>query len=86
MKTILYRIPDKYFPGCRVTKPFHAQVQYEYKGGVLAIYDVAFSESCLQYISNMSGLIKQIRERIIEDESRNCHVNSTIMQAIAPHI
>lgn len=88
MNTILYRIPDKYFPGVIVKSPFHAKVNYEAKSGVVEIYDVALSALCLKHIRDTDRLIKEMREDISLAEARraNQHVDKTIMGALAPHI
>lgn len=70
MNTILYRIPDNFFPGWHIKKPFHAKVQYDFKDNSVLIYDVAFSPLCLQYISNTNGLVMQMKKDIANAERK----------------
>lgn len=89
MKTILYRIPNKYFPGVIVKKPFHAKVNYKVDNGKVMIYDVAISPLCLEHIENTRGLRKEMQKDIEKVETKavsNSKVNPTIMNAIAPFI
>ena len=89
MKTILYRIPNKYFPCVIVKKPFHAKVNYKVDNGKVMIYDVALSPLCLVHIENTAGLIKELQRDIEKAETKavtNSHVHPTIMSALAPHI
>ena len=85
MTTILYRIPNKYFPAVFVKKPFHAKVCYDVKHGMVCIFDVAFSALCLKHITDTGKLVDEIRESI-EAAERNKNVHPTIMQAIVPYI
>jgi hypothetical protein len=83
--TILYRIPNKYFPAVTVKKPFHAKVQYDIVKGEAKIFDVCLSPLCLTHIDNTRGLIEQIKEDL-ETAARNTHVNPVMMQAMVPFI
>lgn len=89
MNTILYRIPNKYFPGVFVKKPFHAKVNYEVRGGVVMISDVCLSPLCLTHIDNTRGMVEEMKEVLTKAESKSvmlAGVNPTIASAIAPHI
>jgi hypothetical protein len=89
MKTILYRIPNSYFPGVFVKKPFHAKVNYEVKDGVVKIYDICLSLLCLTHIDNTAGLVTEMNKAIGEAERKaglTANVNTTVAAAIAPHI
>lgn len=89
MKTILYRIPDSYFPGVFVKKPFHAKVNYEIKGSVVKIYDICLSPLCLTHIQNTAGMVTEMNRAIGEAERKAAlvaNVNTTIAAALAPHI
>lgn len=89
MNTILYRIPDKYFPAVYVKKPFHAKVNYDVKNGIVGIFDVAFSALCLRHITDIDKLVEQMRKDIEEVEkkkSSNGHVDPTILGSIAHFI
>lgn len=89
MKTILYRIPNKFFPGVFVKKPFHAKVNYDVKNGKVEIYDVAISALCMDHIQDTAVLRKEMQERLQSIEAApidNSHVNQVIANAIAPHI
>lgn len=70
MNTILYQIPNKYFPGVTVKKPFHAKVNYDFDGKEAKIFDVAFSELCLEHIDNTRGMIETLKHDI-ERAERN---------------
>jgi hypothetical protein len=88
MTTILYRIPNKYFPAVFVKKPFHAKVNYDVKNGVVGIFDVAFSALCLKHITETDKLIEEMRDKIEAAETKrvaNNNVHPVIMNAIAPH-
>lgn len=71
MNTILYRIPNKYFPGVFVKKPFHAKVNYEVKGGAVIISDVCLSPLCLTHIDNTRGMVEEMKEVLTKAE-RKC--------------
>lgn len=89
MTTILYRIPNKYFPGVYVKKPFHVKVNYEVKGGIVIISDVCMSPLCLTHIDNTRGMIEEMKEVITRAEHKSAmlaNIHPTIAQAIAPHI
>ena len=89
MKTILYRIPDRYFPYVIVKKSFHAKVNYEMKGGVVKIYDITLSPLCLTHIDNTAGMVTAMNKAIAEAERKAAmvtNINPTIASAIAPHI
>jgi hypothetical protein len=89
MKTILYRIPNFYFPGVFVKKPFHAKVNYEMKDGVVRIYDICVSPLCLTHIDNTAAMVTEMNKVITEAERKAAMVNNinpTIAAAIAPHI
>lgn len=89
MKTILYRIPDKYFPYVNVKKPFHAKVNYEMKDGVVKIYDITLSPLCLTHIDNTAGMVREMNKSIAEAERKAAmvtNINPTIAGAIAPHL
>jgi hypothetical protein len=74
MNTILYQIPNKYFPGVIVKKPFHAKVQYDFDGKEAKIFDVAVSPLCLKYIDNTRSMIETLKHDI-EKAERNKAVN-----------
>lgn len=89
MNTILYRIPNKYFPGVFVKKPFHAKVNYEVKAGVVIIFDVCLSPLCLTHIDNTRGMVEEMKEVLMNAERKHAmigNINPTIASAIAPHI
>lgn len=89
MTPILYRIPNKYFPGVFVKKPFHAKVNYEVKAGVVIIFDVCMSPLCLTHIDNTRGMIEEMKEILTKAERKNAMlagINPTIASAIAPFI
>lgn len=89
MITNLYRIPDKYFPGVFVKKPFHAKVNYEVKGGVVKIFDVCLSPLCLKHIHDTGKMVEEMTEVIQSVEGKRqmvVNVNETIASALAPHI
>lgn len=86
MKTILYRIPDIYFPGVFVKKPFHAKVNYEIKEGVVKIYDVCVSPLCLTHIANTADMVVEMNKAIGDAERRMANVHPIISSALAPHI
>lgn len=84
MTTILYRIPNKYFPAVFVKKPFHAKVNYDVKNGLVCIFDIAFSALCLKHITDTDKLVDEMREKIetIENSKDNAHVNQTVLNSI----
>jgi hypothetical protein len=89
MKTILYRIPDSYFPGVFVKKPFHAKVNYEVKDGVVKIYDICLSPLCLTHITNTADMVTEMNKVIGDAERKQMligNLNTTIAAALAPHI
>lgn len=88
MITTLYRIPDRYFPGVFVKKPFHAKVNYEVKNGQVKIYDVCLSPLCLMHIRDTDKMIIEMDRAIADADKKRLGnmVNETIMNAIAPHI
>jgi hypothetical protein len=89
MNTTLYRIPNKYFPGVFVKKPFHAKVNYEVKAGVVIIFDVCLSPLCLTHIDNTKGMIEEMKEILTKAERKQAtlaSIHPTIANAIAPHI
>lgn len=89
MKTILYRIPNRYFPYVIVKKPFHAKVNYEMKDGVVKIYDITLSPLCLTHIDNTAGMVTAMNKAIAEAERKAAmvtNINPTIAAALAPHI
>jgi hypothetical protein len=89
MNTILYRIPNKYFPGVFVKKPFHAKVNYEVKGGAVKIYDICQSPLCLTHIRDTDKMIAEMNDAITEAERKResvSSINPTIAGALAPHI
>lgn len=86
MNTILYRIPDKYFPGVIIKKPFHAKVNYDLKDGECKIFDVALSPLCLTHIDNTRGMVKEMKEDIEQAERKKGEVHPTIMQSLSPFI
>ncbi len=89
MKTILYRIPNDFFPGVFVKQPFHAKVNYAVKDGKVQIYDVAVSPLCLEHLHNPAGLRKKIQEKVESVETKAvsiANINPIIANAIAPHI
>lgn len=84
--TILYQIPDTFFPGYRVTVPFHAKVNYTYADGNVIINDAAFSDLCLEYIKP-KGLAARMKKDIAEAERKKAsRVHPTIMEALEPFI
>lgn len=85
MKTTLYQIPNKYFPGVIVKKPFHAKVNYDYDGKEAKIFDVALSPLCLKHIDNTCGMIEDLKQKI-ELAERNKHVDPVMMQALSPFL
>lgn len=85
MNTILYPIPNKYFPSVKVKQPFHAKVNYQVVGNLVKIEDVCLSPKCLQYITNTAGMVVEMKE-ILQKAENNSHVNPIIMGAIAPFI
>lgn len=89
MNTILYRIPNKFFPSVFVKKPFHAKVNYEVKAGVVFIFDVCLSPLCLMHIDNTRGMIEEMKEVLMNAERKHAmigNINPIIASAIAPHI
>lgn len=84
--TVLYEIPDTFFPGYRVTNPFHAKVKYEYNNGKVKIIDVHLSATCLQVI-NVRGLVTRMERDIADAEKRRAgSLHPVMQQAIAPFI
>lgn len=89
MKTILYRIPNAYFPGVFVKKPFHAKVNYEVKEGVVKIYDICVSPLCLTHIHNTSDMVVEMNKAIGEAERKEAMlkgIHPIMAKAIAPYI
>jgi hypothetical protein len=89
MKTTLYRIPDKYFPGVFVKKPFHAKVNYEMKDGVVKIFDICLSPLCLTHIDNTAAMVTELNKAIGDHERKQAtlgNINPTLAAALAPHI
>lgn len=89
MKTILYRIPNAYFPGVFVKKPFHAKVNYEMKDGVVKIFDICLSPLCLTHIDNTAAMVTEMNKVIGDHERKQATlvcINLTIAVALAPHI
>lgn len=84
MRSILFPIPNKYFPGYKVTATFHAKVKYELKGTEVDIKEVIMSLNCLRCISNTAGLSMDI-EKYLKDK-HTAGVHPTIMQYISPFI
>lgn len=85
MKTLLYRIPDRYFKGVTVKVPFHSKIRYEVVNGKVKIMEVSFSPDCLRFISNTLGLIEQMQAELTDAE-RNSHVNPIIKETLSPFI
>lgn len=85
--TILYEIPASFFPGCKLTKPFHAKVNYAYVNGNVIINDAAFSDLCLEYIRTR-GLSARMKKDIAEAERKKMsgNINPIISSALAPFI
>lgn len=88
-----YRIPNKYFPGYKVTSPFHARVVYSVVNNQVIIEDVGFSERCLLHMAGGPAIMQEIRSGIEGAVNKrsdffngNKHVHPTILSAIAPHI
>lgn len=88
-----FRIPGKYFPACKVTKPFYARVIYSVSDGQVIIEDVGFSEKCLLHMNGGPALMQEIRTDIESALKKrkelfegNKQVNETLLGAIAPHI
>jgi hypothetical protein len=89
MNTILYRIPNKYFPGVFVKKPFHAKVNYEVKDTVVKVYDICLSPLCLTHIRDTDKMITEMNDAITEAERKRKAVgsiNQTIAGALVPHM
>lgn len=89
MITNLYRIPDKYFPGVFVKKPFHAKVNYEVKGGVVKVFDVCLSPLCLKHIHDTGKMVTEMEEVIADADRKRkmvTGINPIIAEALAPHI
>jgi len=87
MTTILYAIPDCFFPGYRVIAPFHAKVNYTYKDGNVIINDVTLSDLCLEYIKP-KGLSERIKHDIAEAERKKAinPLHPIMQEALAPYI
>lgn len=87
MTTILYSIPESFFPGYRVIKPFYAKVNYTYKDDNVIINDVALSDLCLEYI-RPKGLADRMKKDIAEAEKRKADSNlhPIIFDALSPFI
>ena len=85
--TIIYQIPDSFFPGYRVVQPFHAKVNYTYKDGNVIINDAAFSDLCLEYI-RPKGLSERMKKDIAEAERKKAinPVHPIISSALQPFI
>lgn len=64
MKSILYSIPDKYFPGVKVTVPFRAKVFYDLEAGKVVLHDIQMSFKCLMFIRNTTALQMEIEQDI----------------------
>jgi len=88
MKTILYRIPDQYFPSVRVTKPFYAKVNYNLTGGKVEISDAAFSANCLRHITDTGKLVEQMQDDIeaAEIKKSESNIHPIMEQALFPAI
>lgn len=85
METILYRIPNDYFPGVFVKKPFHAKVNYKVTNGKVEISDVAISPLCMEHIDNMRGLRMQMQKDIEAAENKKAGgIHPTKQQALIP--
>jgi hypothetical protein len=83
MKTILYRIPDIYFPGVFVKKPFHAKVNYKIEKGKVVINDVTISPLCMEHIHSVDVLRKQMQADIEAVEAKR---ELKTLQALTPFI
>lgn len=87
MNTLLYPIPEKYFPAIRLKRKFHSKVNYKVTGGIVIIEDVCFSPNCLLYIANIAGLVSEMKDVLQKMESKvgdNAH--PIMMEAIAPFV
>lgn len=84
MRATLFPIPDKYFPGYKVTATFHAKVKYELKGTEIDIKEVIMSLNCLRCISNTAALTRDIEAFLKEKHAPNVH--PAIMQSLSPFI
>lgn len=90
-----YPIPHKYFPAVKVTKTFHAIVEYKVVARTVIIERVSFDPFCLLHLANTGALITEMKEimQATEDKVRaaqsvksNTHVHNTIMSYMAPFI
>jgi hypothetical protein len=80
-----YRIPDIHFRPHRIIKPFYAKVVYTIVNGKPNIEEIAFSDSCLDYITGTSIMMNDIRKKL-DKVVANSHVDETILSALMPHI
>lgn len=89
-----FTIPAKYFPACRLVRPFIARVIYSIdKDEQVKIEDVGFSEKCLQHMNAGPSLMQEIRSDIEAAVAKrkeffegNNQISETLLSAIAPHI
>lgn len=72
MNTILYSIPDNFFPGYRVTTHFQAKVKYTYVDGNVIIHEITIAEACLEYIEP-KGLPARMKKDIAEAEKKKAN-------------
>lgn len=87
MTTILYAIPESFFPGYRIFKPFYAKINYTYKDGNVIINDIALSDLCLEYIKP-KGLPERMKRDIAEAERKKeaSNLHPIMYDALSPFI
>jgi hypothetical protein len=88
-----FTIPAKYFPACKIIRPFIARVIYSVKEDQVIIEDVGFSEKCLLHMQAGPSLMQEIRAEIEAAVKKrkeffegNKHVSEILLSALAPHI
>ena len=86
MNTILFEIPDKYFPGFRVRVPFRVKVRYEVVAGKVHIMELCFSPDCLRCISNVQKLSDEIQRELAAVEKKSDNAHPTVMNALKAFI
>lgn len=87
MTTILYPIPESFFPGYRVTHSFQAKVKYTFKDDNVIIHSIELADTCLEYIKP-KGLAARMKKDIAEAERKktNGQLHPIFQQALTPFI
>ena len=84
MLTAFYPIPDKYFTGYKVIRPFHAKVKYRVISGKVMISEIAVSPLCTEYIDGIRSLRNDIQLWLERKETEKVdNLNPIIAQALS---